>query len=161
MYFDIISVTEEELANYSAVQMQLLRTAQKKKDKMLKQMDDDLKLFEKLVMTNDMKSSSLIAQKAAELQANYDYELEILVEQLEYSLQLNAPYPDDEEIEQVGYIVDFSLSYTERYNIVRDYYLSIETPAERMALYSADNVARKYLSSYYNSLYDLLSTYSR
>ena len=63
--------------------------------------------------------------------------------------------------ETTGYIVDYSLTYSERYVIVRDYYLSIEDPDERMTLYAADGVAKNYLSSYYKTLYNVLSTYSR
>ena len=44
---------------------------------------------------------------------------------------------------------------------MRDYYLSIEDPSERMSLYGADSVARKYLGSYYASLYNVLNTYSK
>ncbi len=61
----------------------------------------------------------------------------------------------------MGYIVDYTLSYTERYNLVRTYYLSIEDPAQRMSLYAADETARKYLGSYYASLYNVLNTYSK
>ncbi len=57
--------------------------------------------------------------------------------------------------------MDYTLSYNERYRIVRDYYLSITDPAERMALYSADDTARKYLGSYYASLYNVLYSYSK
>ena len=63
--------------------------------------------------------------------------------------------------EGAGYVVDYSLSYSERYVIVRDYYLAIADPAERMALYTADEVAKRYLDSYYGSLYNVLYTYSQ
>ena len=63
--------------------------------------------------------------------------------------------------ESAGYIVDYTLPYNQRYAIVRDYYLSIEDPQERMALYTADEVAKKYLSTYYKTLYDVLYTYSQ
>ena len=162
MKFNIITITDEQLKNYTAVQMQLLRSAQKSKDELTHKYEQELALFKKLVYTNDMKESSLLEQKKAELNEELEYQVGIIKEQLEYALLLNEPYPDDSYGgEDVGYIVDYSLSYTERYKIVRDYYLSIEDPAERMALYTADDVAKKYLSSYYSTLYNVLYSYSR
>lgn len=162
MEFDIIEITEEELAKYSAVQMQLLRTAQKNKNKLRRNLEKEMEMFKQIVLTDDVYDSSLIEQKRAELEADFNYEVEILAEQLLYSLELNSPiYDDDENYEDVGYPVDYSLSYVDRYYVVRNYYLSIEDPNERMALYAADEVAKKYLGTYYVSLYNALSTYSK
>ena len=60
-----------------------------------------------------------------------------------------------------GYIVDYTLPYSERYKLVRDYYFTIEDPQERLALYTVDEVAKQYLSSYYRTLYDVLYSYSK
>lgn len=162
MKFDIINVTEEELKKFTAVQMQLLRNAQKNKNELTHKYNAEVALFKKLAYTNDMKESSLLNQKKAELTAELNYQVEIIAEQLEYALKLNEPYPDDPSgSEDAGYMVDYSLTYNERYRIVRDYYLAIENPAERMALYTVDDVAKRYLSSYYSTLYDVLYSYSR
>ena len=162
MEFDIIELTGEELEKLSTIQTQLLRTAQKNKNEMRYKLEQDMQLFEKLILTNDTYHSSLIADKRAELEKDFDYKVAVLKEQLEYAMELNEPYPDHGDVdEETGYIVDYTLSYTDRYVIVRDYYLSIEDPAERMALYSADEVAKKYLGSYYSTLYNVLSTYSQ
>lgn len=163
MEFDIIDVTEEELKNYTAVQMQVLRSAQKNKNELLHKMEKELALFKKLVYTDDMKVSSLLAQKKAELQAEYEYELAILIEQLLYGIELGEPVIPETPpgSENVGYVVDYSLPYTDRYNAVKEYYLSISDPAERMALYEADQVAKDYLASYYRTLYNVLYTYSK
>ena len=162
MEFDIIDLTEEELKKLTAVQMQLLRTAQKKKNELVRKNAQDLALFKKLAYTNGMKDSSLFEQKRAELNEQLNYEVEILSEQLNYSIKLNEPLPDTGDgDESAGYIVDYTLSYTDRYNIVRDYYLAIPDPAERMSLYTADDTAKKYLGSYYSTLYNVLYTYSQ
>ena len=162
MEFDVIEVTEEQLKKFTAVQIQLLRTAQKNKNELSLKHAEELELFKKLVLTDGMKNSSLYESKRAELAAEFDREVGIIVEQLEYALDLYEPFFDGSGgDESVGYIVDYSLSYTERYKIVRDYYLSIPDPAERMSLYANDAIAKKYLQSYYSTLYDVLSTYSR
>lgn len=162
MEFDVIEVTEEELNGYTAVQMQLLRTAQKSKNELLHKKEKELALFKKLVYTDDMKVSSLLEQKKAELEAEYEYQLAIIVDQLLYGIELGEPViPEPPAGEGVGYVVDYSLPYTDRYNAVREYYLSIPDPAERMALYSADEVAKDYLASYYRTLYNVLYSYSK
>ncbi len=161
MEFDIIELTPEELSNFTSVQMQLLRSAQKNKNTLRENMDRDLRLFKSLLLTDDVFNSSLYAQKRAELEREFDFKTESIAEQLRYNLSLSEPYDPDDNDEEAGYIVDYTLSYNERYRIVRDYYLSITDPAERMALYSADDTARKYLGSYYASLYNVLYSYSK
>lgn len=161
MEFDIIELTPEELSNFTSVQMQLLRYAQKNKNTLRENMDRDLRLFKSLLLTDDVFNSSLYAQKRAELEREFDFKTESIAEQLRYNLSLSEPYDPDDNDDEAGYIVDYTLSYNERYRIVRDYYLSITDPAERMALYSADDTARKYLGSYYASLYNVLYSYSK
>lgn len=161
MEFDIIELTDEQILNLSTVQMQLLRTAQKNKNQLKYNLESDMAMFEKLLMTNDVNNSSLAAQKRAELEEHYEHELAIIVEQLRYSLARNEPLPDDDNDGKpdAGYIVDYSLSYVDRYRLVRNYYMSIPDPDERLALYAADETAKDYLSSYYTSLFDVLASY--
>ena len=161
MKYDVVEVSEEDLKTFSAVQMQILRTAQKGKDELIHKMEKEYALFKKLVYTDDMKESSLLEQKKAELQAEYEYQLAIIVEQYHYGMELSEPLiPTNPDASKVGYMVDYSLPYSDRYNIVRDYYLSIPDPTERMNLYSNDQVAKDYLSSYYRPLFNVLYSYS-
>lgn len=160
MVFDIIEVTDAEYEAMSNVQRQLLRSAQKKKNELQKKMEAELQLSKQMILSNGLQSSTLYEQKAADLQAKFEYEVEVIREQLEYSIALSEPFPDNQGDASVGYIVDYSLSYTERYIAVRDYYLAIADPADRMAKYTADDVAKNYLDSYYTTLYNVLRTYS-
>ncbi len=161
MTFDIVTFSQEQLDALSNVQMQLLRTAQKNKNKLQHDMENDLALFKKLLLTNGMYNSTLYSQKEAALLAEFNYQVEILKEQLLYALSINEPFPDQEaDQEKVGYIVDYSLSYTERYAIVREYYLALDA-ATRMNLYTNDDVAKRYLGNYYTTLYNVLYTYSQ
>ena len=162
MTIDILDYTEDQLKNLSKVQMQLLRTAQKKKNALKTQMESELEAYKKQLLTNGMKESTLYAQKREELSAKFIADVEILTEQLEYDLIVNDPYPSQEEDQaQVGYRVDYSLPYVDRFNIVKDYYLAIPDPAERMILFGADDVARRYLGSYFATLYSVLYSYAK
>ncbi|MCD8040518.1 MAG: hypothetical protein LUF82_03275 [Clostridia bacterium] len=163
--FDILDLSEEEVEALTTVQQKLLRTAQKSKNELEHQLELDKQTFFDIVVNDNMLNSSLYDDKCAALDEEYEREVEILREQLIFNLALNEPTTDEElgddgGDEGAGYIVDYSLSYLERYIIVRDYYLAIEDDDERMALYSADTVAMAYLGSYYNTLYNILATYS-
>ena len=166
MLFDIIDITDEELEKLTVVQMKMLRTAQQKKDELVHKAEKDLDLFRTIVLTAGMKNSTLLNDKRTELYDEVKYKCAVLADNLIYNMSLNEPTTggdtgDDGGDEGAGYIVDYSLSYNERYVIVRDYYLAIPDPDERMALYAADEVAKKNLGSYYATLYNVLATYSK
>ncbi len=162
MNFDIIDITQAEVDLLTTVQKKLLRTAQQKKDEMVRKLDSQLSELRIMMNSNNMENSSLFAQSAAKLQSDYQTELGILVEQLNFNMSLKEPTNSDEVggsgSDASGYIVDYELSYLERYIEVRDYYLAIEDPDERIALYQADEVAIAYLGTYYNVLFDYLMT---
>lgn len=168
MQYDIIPITKTELDKLTVVQTRMLRTAQQKKDELYRKAHKELDNFREMLMGSGMANSSLYGAKKDELEAECKYQTDILADNLIYNMSLNEPTTGDdpgdggdETGEQTGYIVDYSLSYSERYVIVRNYYLSIENHAERMALYMADDTAKKYLASYYSTLYDVLYNYSR
>lgn len=166
MTFDIIDLTEEQIKNLTSAQMQLLRTAQVKKNELRVKTDEECAAFFKTVCANGMKHSSLFPHKVVSAEKRFNYETEIIAEQLLYSLNLGAEgatalsnekdvviaYVAEGADGGAGYAVDYTLPYTERYNAVRNYYMKISDPAERFALYAADERAKKYLGSYYSVL---------
>ena len=166
MTYDILELEEEDILAMSVVQTKLLRTAQKSKNELAHQLEEDKQTFYNIVVANGTLNSGIYQAKCAQLEAEYEREVEILREQLIFNLSLNEPTTDDElgdtglgEDEGSGYIVDYSLSYVDRYTIVKTYYMSIEDPAERLALYAADTIAQAYLGNYYNTLYNLFAQY--
>ncbi len=164
MEFDILDLSEEELDAFSTIQVKLLRTAQQKKNALYHQLQEDLTTYKYITFANGTENSSLYEAKKASLTEEYEYQVEILREQLVYNMSLGEPTNDgetgDSGSDNTGYIVDYELSYLERYIAVRDYYMTIEDPNERLALYAADTVAINYLGTYYNTLYDYLSTFT-
>jgi hypothetical protein len=129
-------------------------------------MKKELELFKTVVYTNGMEYSTLLEHEEEYLQADVDEQVAVLADNLIYNMSLNEPTTDDDlggndADESVGYIVDYSLSYNERYVIVRDYYMSIDDANERLTLYSADEVAKAYLNQYYSTLFNLFYSYSK
>lgn len=166
MKFDILDIPQEELNGLSVVQMKMLRTAQQKKDELVRKAQKQLEIFTGAAYSNGMENSTLLKSKRQDAQEELDFQIAVLTDNLVYNMSLNEPTSGGDMggeggDEGAGYIVDYSLSYSERYVLVRDYYLSIENADERMALYSADDTAKKYLSGYYSTLYNVLATYSK
>ncbi len=166
MEYDIIDLTEEDILALSVVQTKLLRTAQKSKNELTHSLEEDKRAFYDIVVADGMVNSGLYEAKCAELDAEYEREVAILAEQLIFNLSLNEPTTDDELGDgdgdaSAGYIVDYSLSYLDRYQIVRSYYMAIEDANERLALYTADAVAQQYLGQYYNTLFNVLAQYAQ
>ena len=165
MTFDIVDFTEEELFALSTVQMRLLRTAQQNKDELTALLAADKRsLYAKLAEAG-MLNSNIYADKCDELDDEYERQVAVLKDNLIYNMSLNVPGDGDDDAGDTGagsdapYIVAYTLSYLDRYLIVRNYYMSIEDPAERLALYGADTVAQSYLGHYYNTLYNVFSQY--
>lgn len=160
MTFDIVDITEAEIKSMETVRLKLLRTAQQKKDELYHKLQNEIAEQRRLIYSNGMRDSSLLADVTASLTAEYEYQVEIIREQLLFNMSLGEPTTGGETggngNDNTAYLVDYELSYMERYIGVRDYYLSIENPNERIALLREDQVARKYLGSYYNTLFNYL-----
>ncbi|MDE7380050.1 MAG: hypothetical protein K2N14_03255 [Clostridia bacterium] len=165
MTFDILDFSDEEIAVLETVQLKLLRTAQQKKDELQHKLEIQLAEYKNMVKANGMDSSSLYDSYETNLWEEFDYQVEILREQLEFNLALREPTNGDETggtgSDNSAYVVDYELSYMERYIEVRDYYFTIEDPNERVALLAADTVAQVYLGSYYNTLFNYLVTFTK
>ena len=160
MTFDIIPITEQEVKDLETVRLKLLRTAQQKKNELTHKLENELAEQKRLAYSNGMENSTLYTQITAELTKEYNYQVEIIKEQLLFNMSLGEPTTGDETGGSNGgnnaYVVNYELSYMERYIEVRDYYLTIEDPNERIAILREDEVARKYLGTYYNTLFNYL-----
>lgn len=167
MTFDIISITAEEIEQLPTVKQKLVRTAQQKKDELLHKLEAEKEEVKTLFYSNRAEGSTAADSYIAQLTAECDREVEILRDNLIFNLSvMDAPTSDETggdnggDQPDVGYVVDYGLSYLERYVLVRDYYMTIADPNERLNLYIADEVAFKYLDSYYNYLFNYLITFT-
>ena len=165
MIFDIIPITEEEAEKLDLVQLKLLRTAQQKKNELEFKMQRDYDEYVTMLYTNGMYKSSLVSVVQKEMKAECDRQVDIIREQLIFNMNAREPSSGDDVgdsgNDNSGYVVDYNLSYLERYIHVRDYYLSIPDPNERMVILRNDLVAQKYLGqTYYNYLWDYLKQFT-
>ena len=166
MLFNVIDIPKDELDSLSVAQMKLLRAAQRKKDEIVLKAREEREKFRLKVLTDGMKYSSLLYDMTEIIDKEMNRKCAILADDLIYAMSVCVKNDKDESGNgggsyETGYLVDYSLSYSERYVIVRDYYLQFTDVNERMAKYSADEVAKKYLGSYYGTLYNILATYEK
>ncbi|MDE7439254.1 MAG: hypothetical protein K2N23_01915 [Clostridia bacterium] len=161
MQYDVISITDEELKKLKKEQVTLLRTAQQKKDELVRKAAKQMLSFKEKVLTAGMKHSSLYQLKHIEVYEELNHSCTLLADNLIYNMSLFDNTESSGGSTSTGYLVDYSLSYNERYMIVRNYYLKIEDVDTRMAKYSKDETAKKYLGSYYGTLYNVLATYEK
>ncbi len=142
MEYDIIDIPQEEYGRLSSAQIKLLRAAQGKKNTLTREAD-----------------STLTGDARTEIYARLDYDVAVLADNLIYDMSL-VPSEEPPPATGDGYVVDYTLSYSARYVAVRNYYMTIEDPKQRLALFAADETAKKYLAGYYSALYNVLSAYA-
>ncbi|MBP5242627.1 MAG: hypothetical protein J6Z36_02940, partial [Clostridia bacterium] len=119
------------------------------------------KIYYALLKNGVVRSSMLdteYAKAEAEYQTSFADVLDDMIFRLGY-LQANGQggantdysYPSNP---------DYSLSVTERYYVVRDYYMQMSDPNVRFALFQTDPIAHDYLGQFYATLYDRLRNYT-
>ena len=153
MEIDIISFTDEQYARLSDEQLLQVKDVQQKKNKLLRRLEE-AKAVEKYRMIKDgIYLGCSYDEVCRQLQAVYEEEVGALRDGLLFYLRFSVR---GEEGQDGPYLVDYSLSYLERIQIVRDYYETTYTdPEQRLQQFRGDVVALDYLGEYYASLYDL------
>ena len=161
MIIDVISYTNEQFASLTSEQILEVRSVQVRVNE-LRAKKEAVKENMKFQLSENGVSRSSMATKSAEAEILLiDQKIENLREGLLFYLQY-ASRPSDGNGSSGGnsgavapYLVDYSLSYEERFFIVRDYYEATYTDAyERFQKYCEDEVALVYLGEYHSSLYD-------
>ena len=162
MVIDIVDLTSDQYKNLSPVQLAMVRAAQVKKDKVVAEADknkNELKYF--MIANNVARSTALRdAVKAIETQKNKD--IEIIKNDLDYQLAYEALGTEGNENGPYRYPQNpnYNLSYSERFLVVRKYYMEITSdPNARLKAYAGDTLARSYLGEFYQTLYELLASY--
>ena len=158
MVIDIISYTPAQYAEMTTEQIVEVREAQEKKNRLEKQLAKDLFNAEKEHIERGTYHSTVYQKRVENLQAGHDLAVENLREALVFYLQYGSRPTQSANI----YPIDFSLSYSEREAMVREYYFEhYADPVERFEAYKADRVALQYLGERYAPLYDYLYDFAR
>lgn len=160
MVIDIISYTEEQYAALTAEQLLEIKSAQLKKNALDRKLEEDLEKEKYKLVDNGIFLSGIWKLYCEKRQAQHDAEVETLRESLLFYLQFSAK-PSEEESSSSPYPVDYSLGMQERYEAVREYYMTTYAdPSERLESFLADPVAKSYLGEWYSTLYDYLYSYT-
>lgn len=150
MLIDIIEYTPEQFAVLSAEQVEEVKNVQQRKNKLLDALEEKKRKEKYKLVDAGIFRSAIYEKICASLDEGYAREVARLREGLLFYLQYSTKAEYD-----APYIVNYSLSYAERYEIVRDYYETTYTDAkERVNKFKADKVAPAYLGEYYTILFD-------
>lgn len=156
MEIDIISYTPEQFSVLTGEQLLQIKEAQMKKNDLLRNLEERLQKEKEKLVENGMIHAGIWALLEEKLRSECEDEIAWLRDTLLFYLR----YSGAEDILSAPYTVDYSLSEIERYNVVRDYYMgAYDDPVERLNAYRKDEVAMKYLSEYYSSLYDYFNDF--
>ncbi len=154
MVIDIISFTDEQFAELSAEQLLEVKNVQLKKNRLTQQLEEDKRKEKYRLLTAGIFRSPIYAEICDRLDGTYSQEVENLREGLLFYLRFSSR-PSGGSDETTGYPLDYSLSYDDRYDVVREYYNeTYDTAEERFNAFSADKIAVSYLGEYYSVLFN-------
>ena len=153
MEINIISYTPEQFAGLEVNQLKEVRAAQLKKNKLEAELVERLVKEKEKLLENGTYYSQTYSLLKTKLTREYSEKIAVVREGLLFYLHYSTK-PTIEE--QSPYPVDYSLSETERYQVVKAYYeTTYPDGAERFNAFKQDTVARKYLGELYATLYDV------
>lgn len=160
MKIDIISYTDEQFAALTDTQLQEIRLVQAEKDELTARLEKAMEKEYFRFLKNGTARSTLYEKACERLQTEYETEVERLRNGLIFYLQYTCR-GNDSSADDAPYTVNYSLSYEERYMIVRDYYMSTYSDGvERFEAFRLDMIARNYLGEYYATLSDYIRAYA-
>lgn len=152
MDIDVISYTDAQYALLTPGQMQKIISAQKKKNALEREFAKKLAAKKAELVENGMLHSDLWESAIAEMQAEHQAELTDLREGLRTYLHFVVK---PEGLGNSAYELDYSLTESERFYFVKEYYETTYADAkERFTVFQKDKIAEMYLGELYLSLYD-------
>ena len=156
MKIDIIDYTEDRLAILSKKRFSRVLKAQLSKNRLLRNLEKELKRERDRLVSNGIFVSDLFALTEEGLRKACEEEIEVVKAELEAYLHETAP---EDSAGASPYIVDYTFPLYDRVQTVKGYYLSTYVDhKERFYAFQDDKVAVDYLGDYYASLYDYFYT---
>ncbi len=160
MVIDIIDPDAPEYQNLTDLQYAMIRAAQTEKNDILASAEEEKQKNFLRFLKNNMARSTALADLSAEIDAAAERKVDVVREDLLHRLAYENLYGDDNGTYRYPENPNYNLNFSQRFLVVRDYYMHVTTnPQARLEAYSMDTLARSYLGDYYQTLYDLLSTY--
>lgn len=157
MVIDIISYTETQLSYLSVEQLEEVRTAQIKKNALIKTQEELCKKEAFRLQKNGMYNSPIYEQYCAKIETEYTQKVEDVRQALLFYLQYTSR-PNGTINQQAPYTVNYALPLQQRLEIVRTYYETAYTDEQsvaRLTAFEKDEVAIVYLGEYYAPLHSI------
>lgn len=154
MDIDIISYSSAQYAQLSEEQLQEVKAAQVKKNRLTVKMTEEIRKEKARLVGNGTYLSPISELVLQKIKEKYEAEIEWVREGLLFYLQYASRVSESQESSN-PYTVDYSLSLEERFEVVKQYYLSAYSdPTARFEAFKADEVAPQYLGELYMATYD-------
>ena len=162
MIIDIIDLSDEQFSDLNAVQMAMVRAAQAEKNEILAAAAKENGDLFKELLTNGTARSTYFEARSIAIDEEAEAKVEAVKDDLLYQIAYDLDAGDGNEQGPYRYPENpnYNLSASQRFLVVRSYYMDITSDAEaRLEAYAMDSLARTYLGEYYATLYDLLASY--
>ncbi len=162
MIIDIIDLSDEEFSDLNAVQMAMVRAAQAEKNEILAAAEEEKGEIFKELLSNGTARSTYFDARAEAIDEAAEERVAAVKDDLLYQIAYDLDAGDGNEQGPYRYPENpnYTLSASQRFLVVRSYYMDITSDAEaRLEAYAMDSLARTYLGEYYATLYDLLASY--
>lgn len=162
MTIDIVDLTSVDYSDLSPIQLAMVRAAQAKKDKIVKEAEEKKRELKYFMSANNTARSTALKHELEAIETQKNADVEVVKSDLDYQLAYEALGSEGNENGPYRYPQNpnYNLGASERFLVVRQYYMDVTSdPNARLRAYSADSLARTYLGQYYQTLYDLLLSY--
>lgn len=161
MNIDIIDIDSETYENLSSLQLSLIVEAQTKKDNILAAADAKKQKQFHAFLKNNTARSSIVKDYNAKIDTEAERQIQAVREELIYVIAFENRFQDGNEFGKYSYPdnPNMNLTPSERFLVVREYYMKISGAQKRFELFQQDEFAVTYLGEFYRTLYDLLRSY--
>lgn len=156
MNIDILNLTDAQINALSYAQRRILYEGQQKKDALTTQLLKDRENAKLSLIALGTARSDMLSYKYVALDEAYEQAVQLLAQQTLENMETAETDGDISTVTTEDYSYpdspDYSLSYPDRFAVVRTYYMKTEDPIERYSAFLADDVARDYLGEYYYTM---------
>ena len=151
---DIITFTEKQFSLLTKGQLQTVTTAQQRKNRLQKKLQETLRKEKHRLVKNGTYCSDIYQFLESRLTNAYEQEVELIKQCLLFYLHYSMK-PADPGTVTAPYEVNYALPVEERLMIVKNYYEAQYTDEyELFQEFLKDTVAPQYLGELYAPLYD-------